>query len=156
MSVGHCRKALREIWARCCSIATCVQVTVFHFHASPWWTRTIIERLVPAVSALFICVMMSRYTTIGACVHYWYYSRGVHSCRVAMCHECCAVSGNRGLFQNWKMVGVIVHLQRSNPKVYSRSLSSNEGDWASSEMQSGALQFFFQFIRSVKFLFWMW
>ena len=52
MSVGQCSKALREIWAHCCTIGTCFQVTVFHFHASPWWTRTIIERLVPAVSAL--------------------------------------------------------------------------------------------------------
>ena len=63
---------------------------------------------------------------------------------------CCAGSGNRGLFQNWKMVGVIVHLQRSNSKVYSRNFSVNERDRAPSGMQSGALQGFF-LIRSVKF-----
>ena len=152
MSVGQCNEALREMCA-----------LLFHGHLfssdsisfpceSMVDTNDNRTACSSSISA-FIYVMMSRYTTIGACVHYWYYRRIVHSCRVAMCHVCCAVSGDRGLFQNWKMVGVIVHLQRSNSKVYSRNLTVNEGDWAPPGMQSGVLQdflfFFFPPICSV-------
>ena len=84
--MGQCSKASREIWARCCSIATSISFPCESM-VDTSDNRTACSSSISA----FIYLMMSRYTTIGACLHYWYYSRAVHSCSVAMCDVCCVV-----------------------------------------------------------------
>ena len=156
MSVGQCSKASHEIWARCCTIATCLQVTVFHFHASPWWTRTIIGRLVPAVSALLfawwwvaiqrLVVVFIIDTTAGQfiaaelpCVMYVVLSTVTEGC-----------------FEIRKWLAFLSTCSGQIQKCILGTFSANEGDWAPSGMQSAVLYFFFLTYSVCKnFVFWM-